>query len=175
MSLMSFVNVIFQSCEHRRFNELKYYVTETENPPGQIKLNLSAWLNTMSGEIIYIFWKGFAQISCQTFNKHPSVFESVQVCHYADGNPCKIPRSAEIPGRSCNNTDIAVPLYFPNPSFSIQIRHFIGSGLFLFSSKTIPPPLLRRLTDSCVCACIIISFTEPVCCRSLWQTSITQH
>lgn len=37
MSLMSFVNVIFQICEHRRFNELKYYVTETETP--QDKLN----------------------------------------------------------------------------------------------------------------------------------------
>lgn len=58
MSLMSFVNVIFQSCEHRRFNELKYYVTETETPPGQIKLNLFAWLNAMSGEIIYFFPEG---------------------------------------------------------------------------------------------------------------------
>lgn len=66
----------------------------------------------------------------------------------------------------------AVPLYFPNLSFPIQILHYIGYSLFLFPSKTIP---FSRGWLTAVCACIIISFTAAVCSRSLWQTSILQY
>lgn len=76
--------------------------------------------------------------------------------------------------------DLATTLTSPFHSIS-QTHHFLykyaissAPVCFYFPQRQFPL-LLRRLTDSCVCACIIISFTEPVCCRSLWQTSITQH
>lgn len=164
---MSFVNVIFQSCEHRRFNELKYYVTETETPPGQIKLNLFAWLNAMIGEVIFFFFleggrgRGLLRSPIKLLTNTQVFLEVCKSVTTQMGIRARSSGLPRIPGRSCNDADIAVPLYFPNLSFPIQIRHFIGSGLFLFSSKTIPPLSSAVLTDSCVCACIIISFTEP--------------
>lgn len=69
---------------------------------------------------------------------------SMNVCVYTDtAKMCLHARFAQILTRSLllfspKNSDIPVPLYFPNLSFPIQILYYIGYSLFLFSSKTIP-------------------------------------
>lgn len=55
-----------------------------------------------------------------------------------------------------------------------QIISYTNTALYrlqsVFISLKDDSSFAGRLTA--VCPCIIISFTEPVCCRSLWQTSI---
>lgn len=56
--------------------------------------------------------------------------------------------SHQISSPCCNSSDTPVPLHFPNPSFPIQILHYISYSLFLFSSRQFP--LAGWLTAVCV-------------------------
>lgn len=153
-SLLDLFNVIFQCDERHKLNELQYYVMETE-PPEQIKPNLFAWLIATCGVKNNIFGgicldPSFSHTLC---NGQPCLCSVwMYKCDTA-----QIGIQVRFSGLSRLSLDPVsllqqlwhpVPLYFPKPSFPIQILHFISYSLFLFSSKTIP---LSWLTDSCVC------------------------
>lgn len=72
----------------------------------------------------------------------------------------------------CSNS-FNIPFHSISQTHHFLYKYCIISATVCFYFPQRRFPLAGRLTA--VCACIIISFTEPVCCRSLWQTSITQY
>lgn len=95
--------------------------------------------------------------------------------HCTARNPCKTFWSEQVLTRSpllVSTTLTSSSTLFPRPIISYT-KYCILSATVCFYFPQRQLPLAGWVTA--VCACIIISFTEPVCCRSLWQTSVTQY
>lgn len=134
---------------------------ETESPVGT---NLFAWLDTTCGVKNIYFW----------------IFSNVQRCmcsiwmYKCDSAQPGIwvrARSHWISSPCFNNSDIQFHSVSQTYHFLYKYHILSATVCFYFPQRQLP--LAGWLTA--VCACIIISFTEPVCCRSLWQTSVTQY